>query len=189
MVKRMKKPKHLIERIMAILLSVSLVVTIINLTVLAMPFDEDSIKIVGFAELGTEVKQQTLKTGALESEIVLPDNLLVTVEKHKLLEKIEKEELTETQGEKTKEEKTKGEKTEEEKTEGEKTEGEKTEEEKTETDETLLPAEGEQAIENPEKPEAETGTENNEGESAPSDDGNNNETVTEPPEGVAAPVA
>ena len=189
MVKRMKKPKHLIERIMAILLSVSLVVTIINLTVLAMPFDEDSIKIVGFAELGTEVKQQTLKTGALESEIVLPDNLLVTVEKHKLLEKIEKEELTETQGEKTKEEKTKEEKTEGEKTEEEKTEGEKTEEEKTETDETLLPAEGEQAIENPEKPEAETGTDNNEGESVPSDDGNNNETVTEPPEGEAAPVA
>ena len=96
----MKKPKHLkskclMERILAVLLSVSLVLTIINLTAFAMPYDEDSIRIVGFGELENEVRQQTLKAGASESDIIFPDSLLVTVEKYKLLEKINNKELEE----------------------------------------------------------------------------------------------
>ena len=92
---------------MAVLLSVSMVLTILNLTAFAMPFDEDTIRIVGFGELSNEVKEQTLKEGALESDIAFPESLLVTVEKYKLLEKLDSKELTETKEKKTKEDKSK----------------------------------------------------------------------------------
>ena len=41
---------------------------------------ENNAAILSFSELSEDVKEQTLKTGAAESEIRLPDELGVTVE-------------------------------------------------------------------------------------------------------------
>ena len=155
------KPKHLMERIMAVLLSVSMVLTILNLTAFAMPFDEDTIRIVGFGELSNEVKEQTLKEGALESDIAFPESLLVTVEKYKLLEKLDSKELTETKEKKTKEDKSK-EKTKEEK---------KTKDKKTDADEEDPLAEDKEGVKDPDKKtKTETDKELSEDEEAAEDE-------------------
>lgn len=168
--KTMKKSKHLMERIMAVLLSASLVLTIINLTAFAMPFDEESIKIVGIGGLEDTVKEQTLKMGALESDIILPDSLLVTVEKYKLLEKIEANELKET-----------GDKTEKEKIEKEKKEEELEEKKNDVEEEGALPEEGKESTNPEDKTDEQNDSEISEGESVTENEASAaEETQTDP---------